>query len=125
MIDNEQQTLAAKPKEMENQQLAYLVSLIANRLFNNYRVFIRNIDDINMFLIRLIGIVKSINSDASIIIAENFSLLVNSLFATIYNLVEIKLQSNESKYLDVCLLNDLAECLLEFIGRMNRMNTVK
>jgi hypothetical protein len=93
--------LSVKNVVDHHEQLSRLVTLITNRLFNNHRVFISSPDDVITFLIRLVEIAKR----ATVDVADLSSLhsdLANSLFAMIYNLVEIKLQSNESKYLDVC-----------------------
>jgi hypothetical protein len=103
----------------DNEKLAMLVSLTINRLFNNQRVLIKNLQDVDTFLIRLVEIIKRL---------DNFnncsSFLCNSLFSMIYNLIEFKLQSNESKYLDFCILNDLADCLIGYIGKSYKINTV-
>lgn len=117
IVDNE--TLPASGQfQEENQKLVHLISLIVNRLFNNNQVFLRSLNDVNQLLIQLVDLVKRGNFNMC------SPLLANSLFSMIYNLIELKLHSNESKYLDLCLLSDLAESLVGFIGRMNKVNTV-
>lgn len=104
----------------EHKKIALLVSLIINRLFNNQTLLIRNLHDVNDFLIRLIDTVK--HAQMNLLVCSGF--LCNSLFSMIYNLIELKLQSDENKYLDLCILNDLADCLINYIGKTNKINTV-
>lgn len=102
----------------ENDKLSSLVSSIVNRLFSNNQVFVRSLDDVDRMLIQLVDVVKRANFNVC------SPLLTNSLLSMIYNLIELKLQSNDAKYLDICLLSDLAECLVDFIGRLDKINTV-
>ena len=51
--------------------------------------------------------------------------LNSSFFAMIYNLTRQLLQINEYKYLDLCILNDICDCTVEFLGKLNEINTVK
>ena len=118
MIINDEITSISLQERTKNKNLAHLVSLIVNRLFNNNQVFLRNLNDVSQILIQSVDLVKHPN------FRIESPVLANSLFSMIYNLIELKLQSNESKYLDLCVLIDLAECLADFIGSTVNVNTV-
>lgn len=121
VVENEASSASSAQIEQktENQKLDHLVSIIVNRLFNNNQVFLRSLNDVSQALIQLVDLVKRADFNTC------SPLLTNSFFSMIYNLIELKLHSNESKYLDACLLNDLAECLIGCIGKMNTINTVR
>ena len=95
-----------------------VVSLIINRIFDENSRLVNNTDDIDNFLIQLINLVKIACFN------KCKAYLSNSIFSMILNLVKAKLQSNVSKYLDICILNDLADCLTNFIGKSNQINQV-
>lgn len=95
-----------------------MISLVINELFSNESLINRNIIDINHLLIQLIDIIKVANLN------EHVSLLNDSMFSMIYNLTKQKIQSNECKYLDLCIVNDISDCLIEYLGRLNHINTV-
>lgn len=105
-------------KQNNKMEMEICVSLILNRLFNKKQTLIDNLDDINNFLIQLIDLVKTANFN------NRSSLLSNALFSMIYNLGKAKLHSNESKYLDLCILSDLADSLINNLGKLNQTNAV-
>ena len=88
------------------------------KLFSNQSLINRNLLDINHLLIQLIDIIKIANLN------DHVNLLNDSLFSMIYNLTKEKIQSNECKYLDLCIVNDVSTCLADYLGRLNHTNTV-
>lgn len=100
----------------QNEELGLALALISNRLFNNQQSFITNLNDINNFLIQLIDIIRVANFN------NRSELLCNSFFSMIYNLNKEKLQSNECKYLDLCILNDIADFLIDYLGKLGQIN---
>jgi hypothetical protein len=103
---------------IENTRLDILLSFVLNKTFNNQTCFLNdNKIDINHLLISIIDIVTIADFNS------HSMLLCNSFFMVIFSLTKLKIQSNE--YLDSCILNDIANCLIDHLGRMNQTNTVK
>ncbi|CAF0994244.1 unnamed protein product, partial [Brachionus calyciflorus] len=98
-----------------NKDLELVVSMLISRIFDANTKLISNRIDMDNFLIHLISLVKNANFNKC-------TLTCNSTFSMILNLVKAKLQTNENKYLDICILNDLADCLSENIGKLNQVN---
>ena len=96
-----------------------MLSLVINKLFNNQSILLNsNQLDINHLLIQLIDIIKIANLN------QHINILNDSIFSMIYNLTKQKIHSNECKYLDLCIVNDISDCLVEYLGRLNYINTV-
>jgi hypothetical protein len=102
----------------QTDELSIVVASVTNKLFNNKQLIINNLDDIDTFLLQIIDIIRIANFNRS-------ELLCNSFFSMIFNLTQLKIQSNESKYLDLCILNDITNCLVDYLGKLNKINTVK
>ena len=98
-----------------NRELDQILSLVINKIFRSQLLLNANID-INQLLIQLIDIVKvaELNSHS-----DYFN---DSLFSMMFNLTKQKIKSN--KYIDLCILNDIADCLIDYLGKLNQINTV-
>lgn len=103
----------------QRHDLDLMLALVINKLFSNQSLINQNLIDINHLLIQIIDIIKIANLN------DHINMLNDSLFSMIYNLTKQKIQSNECKYLDLCIVNDISDCLINYLGRLNYMNTVK
>ena len=104
------------PEEQElNNELDHILSLIINKIFGNQSLLNSGLD-INQLLIQLIDIIKVADLN------KHSSFLNDSLFSMVYNLTRQKIKSN--KYIDLCILNDIADCLVDYLGKLNQINTV-
>ena len=92
--------------------------MIINRLFNNQQSLITNSNDISNFLIQLIDIIRTSNFN------NRTNLLCDSLFSMIFNLIKQLIQSNDCKYLDLCILNDISDIFIDYLGKLDQINTV-
>ncbi len=96
-------------------ELDRILSVIINKIFQNDSLLKNDqVLNINQLLIQLINIMKMANLN------KHDSFINDSLFSMIYNLTKQKKQSN--KYIDLCILNDMANSLIEFLGKMNQIN---
>lgn len=102
----------------QDQELEYSFLEILTRIFDKNLILISNKDEIDNFLIRIIGFIKSSCFNKCSIC------FCNSLFSTTLNLIKAKLKENESKHLDACLLSDIAEYLSDYIGKLDHINQV-
>ena len=115
-----------------NEEMSVNVALIVNRLFNNeQQSFISHPKHINACLVQLIEIVRSSYSFVAASpqhrshTGDSDSLLYDALFAMIFNLNKQKLAfQSERKYLDLCIMNDMAELLVDYLGKLTQINTV-
>lgn len=104
---------------VEDQEMEYVVLEIVSRIFDRHLKLIKSKEEIDNFLIKIIGFIKtSCFNKCSISFC-------NTVFSMTLNLINAKLKQNESKYLDICLLNDMADCLSNYIGKLNHLNQVK
>ena len=103
----------------QRHDLDLMLALVINKLFSNQSLINQNLIDINHLLIQIIDIIKIANLN------DHINMLNDSIFSMIYNLTKQKMQSNECKYLDLCIVNDISDCLINYLGRLNYMNTVK
>ena len=103
----------------QRHDLDLMLALVINKLFSNQSLINQNLIDINHLLIQIIDIIKIANLN------DHINMLNDSIFSMIYNLTKQKMQSNECKYLDLCIVNDISDCLINYLGRLNFMNTVK
>lgn len=109
-------TTGSSNEECElDRELDQILSLIINKIFRSEILLNANID-INQLLIQLMDIIKvaELNSHSDY--------LNDSLFSMMFNLTKQKIKSN--KYIDLCILNDLADCLIDYLGKLNQINTV-
>ena len=114
---NELELSYINSKYQSDKELDFILAIILNKIFCNPKLLKNNpCIDINQILIQLIDTIKISN------VNNHSSFLNDSLFSMIYNLTREKIQSN--KYIDLCILNDIADNLIEFLGRLNQINTV-
>ena len=115
-----------------------LVSIVLNKLFNFSNNYTYRINDelknnlagktineqkcleFNDLLIQLLNIFKLITDFNKL--SDH---LLHSLFSMAFNLVSKKFQYNSFRYLDICILNDISECLIDSIGKLNHSNIVR
>lgn len=102
----------------QDQQLESTVLEILILIFDKQLKLISNIEEIDNFLIRIIRFIKSSCFNKCSIC------FCNTLFSITLNLIKAKLKASESKHLDVCLLNDIAEYLSDYIGKLHHINQV-
>lgn len=114
--NNSKMTIGSSNEEYElDRELDQILSLIINKIFRS-EILLNASIDINQLLIQLIDIIKvaELNSHSDY--------LNDSLFSMMFNLTKQKIKSN--KYIDLCILNDLADCLIDYLGKLNQINTV-
>jgi hypothetical protein len=108
----------------KNAKLEILISLLLNKTINSKNskaILINSSLDLNHFLIEFAEIAKLANMN------KHSAILCNAFYSAVYNLMseKIKDSGDERKYLDMCIISDLSDCLLNSIGIQNRTNTVK
>lgn len=97
-----------------NSDLDRVLAMIINKIFRS-QTLVNSSLDVNQLLIQLIDIIKVADPN------RHSDFLNESLFSMVYNLTRQKIKSN--RYIDLCILSDIADCLVDYLGKMDQINT--
>ena len=120
MVADQEVTAEEGSVELQKQtrDLEAILALMLNQIFGNHTLVVKHAIDVNNLLIQTIEIVRLADFN------EHSKLLNDALFSTIFILTKQRMQSRSFKYLDLCVLNEIADCLVDFLGKLDHVNTV-